>query len=99
MRLFLSVFLRRGILLTIGILSIGVAAASDTMLVDRVVAVVNEDIITLYDLNLALQPYEAKIRELNYSPEKEQEALFKLRTDILNQIIDEKLTERLYLCN
>ena len=94
MRLFLSVFLRRGILLTIGILSIGVAAASDTMLVDRVVAVVNEDIITLYDLNLAFQPYEAKIRELNYSPEKEQEALFKLRTDILNQIIDEKLTDQ-----
>jgi peptidyl-prolyl cis-trans isomerase SurA len=94
MRLFLSVFLRRGILLTIGILSIGVAAASDTMLVDRVVAVVNEDIITLYDLNLALQPYEAKIRALNYSPEKEREALFKLRAEILNRIIDEKLTDQ-----
>ena len=94
MCLSLSVFLRRGILLTIGILSIGVAAASDAMLVDRIVAVVNEDVITLYDLNLAFQPYEAKIRELNYSPEKEQEALFKLRTDILNQIIDEKLTDQ-----
>ena len=94
MRLSLSVFLRRSILLTIGILSIGVAAASDAMLVDRIVAVVNEDVITLYDLNLALQPYEAKVRELNYSPEKEQEALFKLRADLLNQIIDEKLTDQ-----
>ena len=94
MRLSLSVFLRRGILLTIGILSIGVAAASDAMLVDRIVAVVNEDIITLYDLNLALQPYEAKIKALNYSPEKEREALFKLRAELLNQIIDEKLTDQ-----
>jgi peptidyl-prolyl cis-trans isomerase SurA len=94
MRLSLSVFLRRSILLTIGILSIGVAAASDAMLVDRIVAVVNEDIITLYDLNLALQPYEAKIKALNYSPEKEREALFKLRAELLNQIIDEKLTDQ-----
>ena len=94
MRLSLSVFLRRGILLTIGILSIGVAAASDAMLVDRIVAVVNEDIITLYDLNLALQPYQAKIKALNYSPEKEREALFKLRAEILNRIIDEKLTDQ-----
>jgi len=94
MRLSLSVFLRRGILLTIGILSIGVAAASDAMLVDRIVAVVNEDIITLYDLNLALQPYQAKIKALNYSPEKEREALFKLRAELLNQIIDEKLTDQ-----
>ena len=94
MRLSLSVFLRRSILLTIGILSIGVAAASDAMLVDRIVAVVNEDIITLYDLNLALQPYQAKIKALNYSPEKEREALFKLRAELLNQIIDEKLTDQ-----
>ena len=94
MRLSLSVYLRRGILLTIGILSIGVAAASDAMLVDRIVAVVNEDIITLYDLNLALQPYQAKIKALNYSPEKEREALFKLRAELLNQIIDEKLTDQ-----
>ena len=94
MCLSLSVFLRRGILLTIGILSIGVAAASDAMLVDRIVAVVNEDIITLYDLNLALQPYQAKIKALNYSPEKEREALFKLRAELLNQIIDEKLTDQ-----
>ena len=94
MCLSLSVFLRRSILLTIGILSIGVAAASDAMLVDRIVAVVNEDIITLYDLNLALQPYQAKIKALNYSPEKEREALFKLRAELLNQIIDEKLTDQ-----
>jgi peptidyl-prolyl cis-trans isomerase SurA len=94
MRLSLSGFLRRGILLTIGILSIGVAAASDTMLVDRIVAVVNEDVITLYDLKQALQPYEAKIRALDYSPEKEREALFKLREDLLDQIINEKLTDQ-----
>ena len=85
--------MRCGILFTIGILSIGVAAA-DTVVVDRIVAVVNEDLITLYDLNQDFQPYEANIKALGYSPEKEREALFKLRTDLLNRIIDRKLTDQ-----
>jgi len=93
MRLSLSVLLRWGFLYTIGVFSIGTAAA-DSMVVDRIVAVVNEDLITLYDLNLAVQPFEAKIKALAYSPEKEREALFKLRADILDQLIDTKLTDQ-----
>jgi len=89
----LSGFYRRGIVFTIVILSIGVAAA-DTEVVDRIVAVVNEDLITLYDLNQAIHPYEDNIRALGYSPEKERETLFKLRTDLLDQIIDRKLTDQ-----
>jgi peptidyl-prolyl cis-trans isomerase SurA len=88
-----SVFLRWGILFTVVCLYTGVTAA-DTEVVDRVVAVVNEDLITLYDLNQALHPYEADIRAQGYSLEKEREALFKLRTDLLNRIIDRKLTDQ-----
>jgi peptidyl-prolyl cis-trans isomerase SurA len=62
--------------------------------VDRIVAVVNEDLITLYDLNQAFEPYEANIKALGYSPEKEREALFKLRADLLNRIIERKLTDQ-----
>jgi peptidyl-prolyl cis-trans isomerase SurA len=93
MCLSLSGYLRRWILFAIGVFPICVAAA-DNVVVDRIVAVVNEDLITLYDLNQAFQPYEANIRALGYSPEKEQEALFKLRADLLNRIVDRKLTDQ-----
>jgi peptidyl-prolyl cis-trans isomerase SurA len=89
----LSFYLRGWILLIVGIFPIR-AAATDSAVVDRVVAVVNEDIITLYDLNQAMKPYEANIRALGYSPEKEHETLFKLRTDLINRIIDRKLTDQ-----
>ncbi len=93
MCLSLSGYLPRWILFAIGVFPICVAAA-DNVVVDRIVAVVNEDLITLYDLNQAFQPYEANIRALGYSPEKEQEALFKLRADLLNRIVDRKLTDQ-----
>ncbi len=62
--------------------------------VDRVVAVVNGDCIALSELSERLQPYLRKLREANYPPEAEREMLFKLRMDVLNRMIDEKLTSQ-----
>jgi len=93
MRLSLSGYARWWILFAIGIFPICTAAA-ETAVVDRIVAVVNEDLITLYDLNQAFKPYEANIRALGYSPEREREALFKLRSDLLSRLIDRKLTDQ-----
>jgi peptidyl-prolyl cis-trans isomerase SurA len=70
------------------------AQAEEAVVVDRIVAVVNDEIITLYDLNKTLQPYEENIRALGYSPEKARKTLFKLRTDLLNKLIDEKLADQ-----
>ena len=70
-------------------------------LTDRIVAIVSDDIITLSELNEALEPYVRQIREAHYPPEVGREMLFKLRQDILNKMIDEKLTyqetERLHV--
>ncbi len=70
------------------------AQAEEPIIVDRVVAVVNDEIITLYDLNETLKPYEENIQALGYSPEKARETLFKLRSDLLNKLIDEKLADQ-----
>ena len=70
------------------------AQAEEPIIVDRIVAVVNDEIITLYDLNETLEPYEENIQALGYSPEKLRETLFKLRTDLLNKLVDEKLTDQ-----
>ena len=71
----------------------GLAAESEV--VDRIVAIVNDQIITLYDLNHTLQPYAENILALGYPPEKERETLYKLRTDLLNKLIDEKIADQL----
>ena len=68
--------------------------AQEPEIIDRIVAVVNSDIITLYDLNRALKPYEENIKALGYETEKERETLFQVRKDLLDQLIDSKLADQ-----
>jgi len=63
-------------------------------MVDRIVAVVNDDIVSLTELNEAMAPYIEKIKAENYSQEKEQAMLYKVREDMLNQLIDQCLTDQ-----
>ncbi|QTA79087.1 Chaperone (peptidyl-prolyl cis-trans isomerase) [Desulfonema limicola] len=63
-------------------------------IVDRIVAVVNDDIISLFELNSIFLPYAEKVKSLDYSPEQKKEMLFKVREDIINQLIDQKLTDQ-----
>ena len=75
----------------VAVLFSGVTLAQDSILVDRIVAVVNNEIITLYDLDQKFTPYAKKIKALGYSAGKERETLFKVRSDVLNQLIDSTL--------
>jgi len=73
-------------------------AATNTVIaaeiIDRIVAIVNNDIITLSELEQAEAPYREKIKSMNYLSEKEREMLFKLRQDILKRLVDDKLTDQ-----
>jgi peptidyl-prolyl cis-trans isomerase SurA len=62
--------------------------------IDRIVAIVNEDIVTLFDLNQILRPYENRIRSLGYPFEKEKEMLNKIRQDAVNQLVDQALADQ-----
>jgi peptidyl-prolyl cis-trans isomerase SurA len=68
--------------------------AKSAEIVDRVVAVVNDDVITLIELNRLLKPYTEKIRTLGYPPEKEQELFFKVRKDMLDRLINQKIEDQ-----
>ena len=68
------------------------AVAGYAELVDRIVAIVNDDVITLSELDEALEPYVQQVREARYPRKAKRQMLFKLRQDILNKMIDEKLT-------
>ena len=63
-------------------------------IVDRIVAVVNDDIITLSELNQSIKPYEDKIHALGYAEEKERRMVFKVREGLLSQLIDRKIEEQ-----
>jgi peptidyl-prolyl cis-trans isomerase SurA len=73
--------------------------AQEPEMVDRIVAVVNNEIITLYDLNRTFAPYANDIRALKYPPEKERQTLFQVRQDILNQLIEGMLADQLVIRN
>ena len=64
------------------------------IVVDRIVAQVNDDIITLSDLNSAIEPYVEKIKAMNKPPQEEQEMLYKVRTEMLDELISNKLATR-----
>ncbi len=60
--------------------------------VDRIVAMVNDDIITLTELNVELKPYSDKIGKLGYTLDQERAMLFKARENVLEQLIEKRLT-------
>ncbi len=63
-------------------------------LIDRIVAVVNNDLISLTDLNAQMKPYLEKIDAMGYPPDKQRQMVFKVREEVLNQMIDQKLTDQ-----
>ena len=70
------------------------ATAKGGKIVDRIVAVVNDDVITLSELNEVIKPYVEKIRTLGYLPEREQKLIFKVRDSMLHRLIDEKIEDQ-----
>ena len=62
--------------------------------VDRIVAVVNDDIVTLSELNEQMQPYLEQIRARNLPADQEQQMLFTVREKMLDGLIDQKLTDQ-----
>ena len=74
--------------------SAAVGAAQEKVLVNRVVAEVNDDIITLYDLDQASAPYIRRVRSMGRSLAEEREMLYEVREKMLNQLIENKLTDQ-----
>jgi len=69
-------------------------ASAASELLDRIVAVVNEDIILLTELNDRMRPYVQRIRQQGFDADQERKMLFKVREEMLNRLVDEKLTDQ-----
>jgi peptidyl-prolyl cis-trans isomerase SurA len=69
-------------------------APCQARVVDRIVAIVNDDVISLYDLNQEMKPFVKKIKSMGYPEDKEKQTLYKLRSQILNRLIDQRLADQ-----
>lgn len=61
--------------------------------VDRIVAVINDEIILLSEMNAAFEPYRSKI-EASYIGEEREATLAEARQAFLNRLIDVRLIEK-----
>jgi len=67
---------------------LGTAATAGAELVNGIAAIVNDDIITIYELN---KEYSRVLKQEEKKGAVSQEAAQKLRSDVLNSLIDKKL--------
>lgn len=81
-------------ILVCAMLVVNSVPAAEMETVDRIVAVVNEEIITLYDLNRVFEPYANKVKALRYSKDQERQMLFKVRSDVLKELVDRMLADQ-----
>lgn len=67
---------------------------SHAELVDRIVAIVNADVITLSEINEAIEPFVKQVQDAPYGPDEKRQLLYKIRQDVLNRMIEQKLAEQ-----
>ncbi len=60
-------------------------------IVDGIAAIVNNDVITISELNDKLKPYKEKILSSNLSPKEKEKELIKIKNKILDKLIDDTL--------
>lgn len=67
---------------------------AETTVVDRIIAIVNQDIITLSELLKITAPYEKMVKEKKYPFEQEKELVFKIRKDAIERLVEKALTDQ-----
>jgi peptidyl-prolyl cis-trans isomerase SurA len=80
--------------IVVGLLLLVFAGSATAEVVDRIVAVVNQDIILLSELRNLMEPYTQRILQENLDPKQQREMLFKVRKQLLDRLVDEKLTDQ-----
>ncbi len=63
-------------------------------IVDRIVAVVNDDIVTHMEVEAEMVPYVKRIKEAGYTTDVEQDMIYRVRRDVVKKLVDQKLTDQ-----
>ncbi|MCG8632757.1 MAG: peptidyl-prolyl cis-trans isomerase [Desulfobacterales bacterium] len=83
---------RNVIFLGMVMIAAGIFSQAGAEVVDRIVAVVNNEIITLSELNKATAMYKSKIQASQNSEARKKEMIAELETEMLNKLVDASLT-------
>lgn len=75
-------------------LGTGAAVPASQEIVDRIVAVVNNDIITLSQLNRVTRPYREQVAAASRSDEERKQRIASLEREMLHQLIDRTLARQ-----
>lgn len=79
---------------SLAIISFSFCGSVSADVVDRIVAIVNNDIVTLVQLNKESLPYIKNIEASGYPDEKKQEMIQAITKKILDRLVDSSLTQQ-----
>jgi len=82
------------IIFSLIIISVSFCGSISADVIDRIVAIVDDDIVTLVQLNKETSPYMKNIESSEYSGDKKKEAIQTINKKILNALIDRSLTQQ-----
>ncbi|WP_457553794.1 SurA N-terminal domain-containing protein [Desulfobacula sp.] len=83
-----------GFIFSLIIISFGFCGSISAEVIDRIVAIVNSDIVTWVQLSRETAPYMNKITSSGYSDEKKDEATREINNKVLNAMVDRLLTQQ-----
>ncbi len=84
--------LRKAVLIFVFFLALAQGVQAE--LVDRIVAVVNDDIILLSELETSLRALGATLDQQGYNQSRQSTILYEQRSAVLGRLIDDKLTDQ-----
>jgi len=79
-------------ILWLALIFLGISSIASAEIIDRIVAVVNNDIITLMQLNKATNPYIKNIEASQQPGEQKEQMVKNLEKEMLQQLINRSLT-------
>lgn len=82
------------LLIAAGGAEIAAASSGTPEVIDRIVAEVNDDAITLFELEQAARPFIERSRTMDGSAGQEHRLQYEIREKVLGQMIDQKLTDQ-----
>lgn len=84
----------KGIVFLGAVISFSFCQPLSAEVVDRIVAIVNSDIVTLVQLKKETQPYMKNIESSGYSVEKKKTLMHEVNKNMLNAMVDRLLTQQ-----
>ncbi len=82
------------VIFSLVLIGFGFCGSISAEVIDRIVAIVNNDIVTLVQLSKETAPYIEKIESSGYSEEKKNEAVKQINNKILMAMVDRSLTQQ-----